>query len=91
MEQQDKAATPSRRGRKPGTKHVRRTIPRDSRVGWPVPDWCDAVGISRAKFYILLRQRHAQSARTALIGNQRRVIESPQAYLDRIAATQVTA
>ena len=49
-------------------------------AGWNVPDWCAATSISRASFYLL-----AQKPRTVKLGRRTVVIESPQAYLQRIA------
>lgn len=51
-----------------------------SQAGWNISGWCAATSISRATFYTLTLK-----PRTVKIGRRTVVIESPQAYLARIA------
>ena len=53
-------------------------------AGWSIPEWCSATSISRASFYLL-----AQRPRAVKLGRRTVVIESPHAYLKRIADTQL--
>lgn len=52
-------------------------------AGYSIPEWCRAVGISRASYYNLPPE---QQPRTARIGRRHIVIESPADFLNRIAA-----
>ncbi len=51
-------------------------------AGWSIPEWCRAVGISRASYYNL---PPGQQPRTAHIGRRHIVIEAPADFLNRIA------
>jgi hypothetical protein len=55
-------------------------------AGWTIPAWCEATSISRASFYLL-----AQRPETVKLGRRSVVIESPAAYLARIASLQKVA
>jgi hypothetical protein len=55
-------------------------------AGWNIRDWCEATSISRASFYLL-----AQRPRAVKLGRRTVVIESPEAYLARIASLQKEA
>lgn len=58
--------------------------PTTSRAGWTIPNWCSATSISRATFYLL-----AQRPRTIKLGRRTVIIESPEAYLQRMAESQL--
>lgn len=60
----------------------RRNIP----AGWGIREWCKATSISRASFYLL-----AHKPRKVKLGRRTIVIESPQDYLQRIAALSEAA
>ncbi|MCA3002794.1 MAG: hypothetical protein ACK5RJ_13955 [Burkholderiales bacterium] len=62
------------------------STPTAQAAGWTIPDWCASTSISRASFYLL-----AQRPRTVKLGRRTVVIESPDAYLQRIADTQLEA
>lgn len=51
-------------------------------AGYSIPEWCRAVGISRASYYNLPAD---QQPRTARIGRRHIVIEAPADFLNRIA------
>ena len=53
-----------------------------SRAGWKIPEWCAAIGISRASFYLLARK-----PKTIKLGRRTVVIEPPGKYVQRIAET----
>ncbi|MCA3029711.1 MAG: hypothetical protein ING66_14080 [Rhodocyclaceae bacterium] len=55
-------------------------------VGWSIQNWCAATSISRASFYLL-----ALRPETVKLGRRTVVIESPAAYLARIASLQKEA
>jgi hypothetical protein len=57
----------------------------DVRAGWRVPEWCRAVGFSRAKYYELEGEMKPHSI---LIGRSRIIVEQPEAYLQRIYQLQ---
>jgi hypothetical protein len=56
---------------------------RSNNVGWRIPEWCSAISISRASFYLL---RHPPGC--VKIGARTVVIESPAEYLNRLAEQQ---
>lgn len=58
----------------------------DQSAGWKIAQWCEDTSISRATFYLL-----AIKPRTVKLGRRTVVIESPQAYLQRIADTSLEA
>jgi len=55
------------------------------KTGWTIKDFCASIGISVAKFYILPAD---QKPRTVKLHGRVIVIESPEAYLSRMAAEQ---
>ena len=55
-------------------------------AGWNIPSWCNATSISRASFYLL-----ANKPRTVKLGRRTVIIESPEAYLQRVAELQLEA
>ena len=55
-------------------------------AGWDIARWCEAISVSRASFYLL-----AQKPKSVKLGRRHVVIESPQAYLQRIAEVQSEA
>jgi hypothetical protein len=57
-----------------------------SAAGWCIPQWCEATSISRASFYLLV-----QKPKLVKLGARTVIIESPHAYLQRIATTQAAA
>ena len=56
-----------------------------NKAGFTVEEWCDAVTISRSAFYML-----ADNLRPAQVkvGHRRIIVESPDAYLRRLAGLQ---
>jgi hypothetical protein len=52
-------------------------------AGWGIQDWCAATSIARATFYTL-----PLKPRVVKLGRRTVVIESPEAYLTRIAEAQ---
>jgi hypothetical protein len=65
---------------------AKRSIPSVQNAGWSILNWCAATTISRAGFYNL-----AHRPECVKIGRRTVVVESPQAYLERIAAAQKEA
>jgi hypothetical protein len=57
-------------------------------AGFAIPSWCRAVGIGVSSFYQLGAELRPASVK---VGDRRLVIESPQAYLQRIASQQQQA
>lgn len=55
------------------------------RAGYSIPDWCAAVGISRASFYNLPSELQPKSVK---LGRRHIVTEKPEAYLERVSAAQ---
>lgn len=55
-------------------------------AGLSIVEWCHSTSISRAGFYLLKHK-----PRTVKLGRRTVVIESPHAYLQRIAETQLEA
>lgn len=55
-------------------------------AGWNIPNWCNATSISRASFYLL-----ADKPRKVKLGRRTVIIESPEAYLQRVAESQLEA
>jgi mannose/cellobiose epimerase-like protein (N-acyl-D-glucosamine 2-epimerase family) len=61
-----------------------RNIDDESRL-WPIPEWCEAAGLSRGWFYAMpthLKPRHAK------FGRSLRIIETPREYGERMARLQ---
>lgn len=72
-----------------GMRHLEATMTEKkiqlARAAWSIDEWCSAVAFSKAKFYNLASH---QRPATVKIGAQQRVIESPEAYLARLAEAQ---
>lgn len=64
--------------------HQNTEAERIRQAGYSIPEWCRAVGISRASYYNL---PPGQQPRTAHIGRRHIVIEAPADFLNRIAGT----
>jgi hypothetical protein len=60
----------------------------EQRVGWSIPAYCEAVGYSRAMFYLLPSELRPRSVK---VGRRHIVIEPPAKYLARLAAAQELA
>lgn len=67
------------------TKRAAASNPVVNRAGWSIKDFTASVGISVAKFYILSAD---QKPRTVKLHGRVIVIESPDAYLSRMAELQ---
>lgn len=61
-------------------------VPDSAVAGWRIVNWCEAISIARPTFYTLVNR-----PKTVKIGRRTIVIESPQAYLQRIADTSLEA
>ena len=55
---------------------------------WTVEEFCSALGFGRERFY---RLPPSQAPRSVKLGHARRIIESPQQYVQRIADVQLAA
>ena len=64
---------------------MRKNNPRKSieAAGFAISDWCESTDISRALYYTLPPEQQPESVK---VGRRRIIIESPDAYLRRIAA-----
>ena len=62
------------------------SLPPEQNAGWNIARWCEAISVSRASFYLL-----AHKPRSVKIGRRHVVIESPKAYLQRMAESQLEA
>ena len=58
----------------------------DQKVGWSISEWCAAITICRAGFYLLKRK-----PKRVKLGRRQIITESPEAYLQHIAGTQSEA
>jgi len=58
------------------------------RAGWSIPSYCEACNFSRATFYNLPADLRPRSLK---IGKRHIIIESPSAYLSRLAEAQEAA
>lgn len=56
-----------------------------ARAGWRIPKWCEAVSMSRSKYYDLPAE---QRPATVKLGKVQIIIEAPADYLRRLAAQQ---
>lgn len=56
------------------------------RAGYHLKPWCKSTGICPATFYNLPDEQRPQSV---LIARRRIIIESPEAYLQRMASREV--
>ena len=55
-------------------------------VAWPVPDWCQAMGVGRSKTYELMKDGAIDSV---LIGRRRLIITPPDEFIRRLASQQI--
>jgi hypothetical protein len=61
------------------------TVMASQKSGRDLASWCNEIGCTRAFIYGLPEN---QKPRTVKIGRRRFVLETPQEYLERMAATQ---
>lgn len=62
---------------------MRRELHDIPRAGWPIRDWCAAVGISRPTFY-----RLSNPPESVHLNDRHIITEAPPDYLKRVASHQ---